>query len=279
VTPAALAHRSCLLFVPGNRPERFEKACAASPDGVVLDLEDAVPLSDKHAARAAAVAFLNARPAGPAVFVRLNAAATRAGLDDLAALADGQLDADGLVLSKVESPRDIGLVRQLDPNAGRPLLAALESAAGIEGAPAVASALGPGDGLVFGGADLAADLGAAFAWEPLLAARSALVRAAAATKLAAFDVPFLTVDAPEALLDEAGRACDLGFAGKLAIHPAQVATIRAAFRPAAAEIERARRVVAALEAAGGGAAILDGRMIDAPVALAATRTLARAGQF
>lgn len=274
-----IAHLACLLFVPGNRPDRFEKAHAASPDGVVLDLEDAVPLAEKHAARAAAIAFMRDRPAGPAVFVRLNSPTTRAGLDDLAALADGQFQADGLVVSKVESPRDAGLLRQLDPQAGRPVLAALESAASIDAAPAIAAAVGVGGGLVFGGADLAADLGAAFAWEPLLAARSAVVRAAAAVGLAAFDVPFLATDAPGALADETRRARDLGFSGKLAIHPAQVAPIRSAFRPASVEIERARRVVAALEAAGGGAALLDGRMVDAPVARSAARTLARAAQF
>lgn len=155
-------------------------------------------------------------------------------------------------------------------------MVAVETAAGVEAATAIATALRANDALVFGGADLAADLGAAFAWEPLLAARSALVRAAACARLPVFDVPFLATDAPEALADETRRARDLGFTGKLAIHPAQVAPIQAAFQPTDEEIARARQIVAAIEAAGGGAALVDGRMIDAPVAASARRALARA---
>ena len=272
---ASLAWRSCLLFVPGHRPDRFEKARKASPEGVVLDLEDAVPAGEKGAARAAVIDYLATRSDGSAVHVRINGASTRAGLDDLAALADGRLPADGLVLPKVESARDIEIVRQLDPRPARALMAAVESAAGIDNARAIAAALGEGDALVFGGAELAADLGAAFAWEPLLAARCALVRAAAAARLPAFDVPFLKIDAPEALAEEARRVRDLGFSGKLAIHPAQVGPIRAAFSPTPDEVDRARRIVAAIEAAGGGVATVDGRMIDAPVAGSARRALAR----
>jgi citrate lyase beta subunit len=271
-----LAHRACLLFVPGHRPDRFDKACRASPEGVVLDLEDAVPPAQKDAARSAVVDYLGGREGGPSLFVRINAAGSRAGLDDLAALADGRLPCEGIVLPKVESPRDVALVRQLDSQVRRSVVVAVETATGIDRSVTIASSLRDGDGLAFGGADLAADLGAAFAWEPLLAARSALVRAAASARLPAFDVPHLAIDAPNALADEARRARDLGFTGKLAIHPAQVAPIREAFSPASAEVERARRIVAAMEAACGGVATLDGRMIDAPVAAAARRALARA---
>lgn len=278
MTTPALAHCSCLLFVPGNRPDLFEKARNASPEGVVLDLEDAVPVAEKHAARAAVICFLQQHSVGPSIYVRLNAASTRAGLDDLVALTDGQLVAEGLVLPKVESARDVSLIRQLDQQAGRSLLVALESAAGIESATVIASAMAEGDGLVFGGADLAADLGAAFAWEPLLTSRCAVVRAGATRGLPAFDVPFLALDAPDALADETRRVRDLGFGGKLAIHPAQVAPIRAAFRPEAAELASARTIVHALENSGGGAAIVNGRMVDAPVARSAARTLARAAQ-
>ncbi|MDP2063054.1 MAG: aldolase/citrate lyase family protein [Phaeovulum sp.] len=276
----SLAHKSCLLFVPGNRPDRFDKAAAASPDGIVIDLEDAVPQSEKPAALRAACDYLaRAREGGmgPSVYVRLNPLGTRAALDDLAALADGRLAASGLCLAKVEAPRDIELVRAHDP-AARPLLAAIETARGINAAAAVAAALGRDDALGFGGADLAADLGAAFEWEPLFAARGALVIAAAAVGIGLFDVPQLDLADAAALRAEALRVRAMGFTGKLAIHPAQVAPILDAFQPSEAEITRARRVLAALDAAHGGAAQLDGKMIDLPVANAARRILARAEQ-
>src|SRR5690606_1230157 len=149
------------------------------------------------------------------------------------------------------------------------LLGTIETAAGIANARDVAAALRPGDALGFGGADLAADLGCAFSFEPLLAARSALVLAAAGSGLGIFDVPWLDVRDEDGLSAEAQRVRSLGFTGKLAIHPVQVAAVQAAFRPSTAEVERARRIVAALDAAGGGVALLDGRMIDAPVATAA----------
>ncbi len=272
----SLADAACLLFVPGHHPDRFAKALAACPSGIVIDLEDAVPEAEKAAARAHAAAFLASCDATAPVLVRLNPLGTRPALDDLAVLADGALAPAGWLLAKVEHPRDIEIVRALDP-ARRPLVATVETAQGVDAAPAIAGALGPGDALAFGGVDYAADVGASFVWEALLAARTALVQAAAAARIGIFDVPHLDLANAEALAAETCRVRALGFTGKLAIHPSQVATVLEAFRPTEAEIAQARRVLAALAAADGGAARLDGRMIDRPVALAARRLLARAG--
>ncbi len=273
-----LSAASCLLFVPGHRPDRFDKAAAASPEGIIIDLEDSVPQSEKDAARRAASDYA-ARAAqsadAPAVYVRINPLGTRAALDDLAALADGLLAPTGLFLAKVESPRDIEIVRAHDI-AVRPLLVAIETARGIADAAQIAAALGAGDALGFGGADLAADLGAAFEWEALFSSRAALVRAAATARVAVFDVPHLDFADATGLRAETLRVRAMGFTGKLAIHPAQVAPILNAFQPSEAEIERAERVIASLDAAGGGAAQLDGKMIDLPVAVAARRIVARA---
>ncbi len=273
MTALVLSDLSCVLFVPGHRPDRFDKARAASPDGIVIDLEDAVPLAEKDAARAVAADYAAGAGHGPIVLVRLNPLGTRAALDDLAAVADGRLAPAGILLAKVETPRDIEIVR--DYSGALPLLAAVETARGLDAAPEIAAALRPGEALGFGGADFAADTGAAFAWEPLYAARTALV-AAARRRVGVFDVPRLDINDTTALVDETRRVRALGFTGKIAIHPAQVATIRAAFQPTADEIDRARRIVVALDAAGGGAAAIDGRMIDAPVAIDARRTLSRA---
>ena len=191
-------------------------------------------------------------------------------------MADGTLQPAGWFLAKVEDPRDIEIIRALDP-ARRPLVATLESARGMAAASAIAKAPGPDDALALGGADLAADLGADFAFEPLLLARLSLVQAAAAAGVAALDVPLLDLADATALTVETRRVRALGFTGKLAIHPAQVQTVLDAFRPTVEEIDRARRTLDALAAAGGGVARIDGRMIDEPLARSARRVLARAG--
>ncbi|MBX3530676.1 MAG: CoA ester lyase [Rhizobiaceae bacterium] len=270
-----LSEISCLLFVPGNRPERFEKARTASPEGIVIDLEDAVAPADKAAARAAACAYLAAAQAGPPIFVRINPLGARPALDDLGALADGALSPAGLFLAKVETARDVEIVRS-HLASPLPLLVAIETAAGMANAAEIARELGPNDALGFGGADFAADLGAAFSWEALYPGRGALVQAAATGRVGCFDVPCLDIANGDALVTETRRVRALGFTGKLAIHPAQVEPIRGAFRPSEEEIGRARRVVEALDAAGGRAVSLDGKMVDAPVAQSARRTLARA---
>lgn len=264
-----------LLFVPGHRSDRFAKAANAAPTGIILDLEDAVPPAGKPAARAAIAEWLAGdRPAVPAL-LRINALGTPEALEDLAWLSQGRLVPDGIVMAKVESPRDVEILRALVP-APCPVMAVIETARGLVAAEAIAAALGPDDALGFGGADLAADLGVDFAWEPLLFARARLVGAAATAGIAVFDVPFLDIVDTTALAAETRRVRALGYTAKLAIHPAQVPVIASAFSPSQEDVSQARRVIAALDAAAGGIARLDGKMIDAPIARAARRILGRA---
>ncbi|MCR6670139.1 CoA ester lyase [Devosia ginsengisoli] len=266
----------CLLFVPGNRPDRFESALRASPEGIIIDLEDAVTAGDKDTARANVLRLLVERPAkdGPPILIRINSPDTRAGLHDLLSLGEGLATADSVVLPKVEAPRDVALLRAHLARANLPILALVETAAGLDHATAIAQALRPGDALGLGGADLAADLGATLAWEPLLLVRSTLVLAAR-RRLALFDVPLLNRDPGSALAEEAVRVRALGYTGKLAIHPDQVGPIHAAFAPDADEITHARAILSAWT--GQGVTTLDGLMIDAPVAAMARHTLHRAG--
>ena len=128
--------------------------------------------------------------------------------------------------------------------------------------------------LAFGGVDLAADLRAELAWEPLLYGRSRLVQAAASAGLGLLDVPHLALDDEAGLAAECARVKALGFTSKLAIHPKQIAPILAAFTPTAAEIDRAAKMVAALEQAGGNAVEFEGKMLEGPVVKAAQRVLA-----
>ncbi|MGE0211791.1 MAG: CoA ester lyase [Parvibaculaceae bacterium] len=266
----------CMLFVPGNRPDRFQKAVAASPDGVILDLEDAVGPGEKDAARRQVGAFLAERAKGAPVLVRINALGTPAALADLLALADGSIRPDGLLLPKVEDRRDLDLVRATLGSRLVPMLGLIETVRGLRHVDAIAEGFGADGAIAFGGADLSAELGCDFAWEPLLLARCRVVAAAAGAGIPAFDVPFLGIKDEAGLIAETERVRALGFAAKLAIHPAQVAPIAKAFSPSPEAVAAARRIVEAFEAATGEAIQVDGKMVDVPLYKSAQRTLKRA---
>ncbi|MFW5659794.1 MAG: aldolase/citrate lyase family protein, partial [Oceanicaulis sp.] len=126
---------------------------------------------------------------------------------------------------------------------------------------------------LFGGGDMAADLGVAMDWEPLLFARSQIVAACAAANVPAIDVPFLDVTDEAGLAHEAERSKALGYAAKACIHPAQITGVHHVFTPSPEDVSHAERVIAALDAAGGGAALLDGKLIEAPIVRRARRVL------
>lgn len=271
----------CLLFVPGDRADRFAKAEASGADAAILDLEDAVAPERKDAARDAVIAHLRADGATAALrMVRVNPPATPHGLRDLLALIDARIAPPALLLPKVEDSGAVRLVAQALAAAGLSpaLIALIETARGLENAPAIAAAAPTLAGLAFGGVDLAADLGAALAWDTLAYARGRVVAAAAAAGLPAFDVPFLDIADDAGLAQDCAASRRFGFAGKIAIHPRQVAAIQVGFAPTAEEIARAERVLAASAAAQGGVAVVDGKMIDAPVVRAAERVIALAAR-
>ncbi|HEV7651863.1 MAG TPA: aldolase/citrate lyase family protein [Actinophytocola sp.] len=257
-----LAAARTLLFVPGDRPDRFAKAAAAGADAVVVDLEDAVAPADKEAARAHAVAWLEA---GHEVVVRVNAAGTPWHDADVAALAGTPL-----MLPKAARAEDVA-------RAGREVVALVETAAGVAAAREVC---GVAARVAFGSIDLAAELGVDPASRTaLLHARSALVLAAAAAGAPPpLDGVTTALDDPEVLARDTAHAVELGFTGKLLVHPRQVAPVHAALRPSEEDIAWARRVLAAGGSAGGSAVAVDGRLVDRPVLLRARRLLSRAGR-
>lgn len=263
-----------LLFVPGHRGDRFAKAAASGADVVCVDLEDAVAPADRAAARAQVLQFLAAQPAQHRFGLRINAVDTPDGERDLAALAQAQVAPAFVLVAKTESAAQLCRVAATAP--ASPLIALVETALGLLAADEIARAHPQLQALMLGGADLCADLGCSFAWEPLLYARSRLVAAAAQAKLATIDVPWLGVADAAGAEAEARRVAALGYSAKALIHPAQVAPVHAGLMPAAEAVESARRIVQA--AAGSAAAVLvDGRMVDRPVVLAAERLLRRAG--
>ena len=263
------------LFVPGDRPDRFDKAVRSGADAVIIDLEDAVAPDRKADARAAAVDFLcRYRTGAVPVQVRVNALETAECTADLAALA-GLPGLAGVRLPKVQSPQEVREVVARLP--GVPVHCLIETALGVERAYAIAAANAAVAGIGLGEADLRADL-AVIDETGLAYARGRVVVAARAAGL---PPPAMSVYPDVNDLDglaascRAGRA--MGFLGRNAIHPRQLPVIAASFRPAADEVAHARAVLDALAAAGsagrGTAVLPDGRFVDRAMAPGARRVL------
>jgi citrate lyase subunit beta/citryl-CoA lyase len=258
------AHRS-YLFVPGDRPERFAKACASHAHAVIVDLEDAVAPEQKVSARASLAAWLH--PDHPVV-VRINAAGTAWFRDDCE-LA-GRPGVAGIMLPKSERLEDVEALRAAGAAAVLPLI---ETAVGFDQARALANAAGV-QRLVFGSIDFQLDLGISDEDEALLAFRSGLVLASRLAGVAApVDGVSTAIDDPARLAADAARARRLGFGGKLCIHPKQVQVVNAAFGPSEADVHWATRVLEAAAIARGGAIAVDGKMVDRPVLLRAKAIL------
>jgi citrate lyase subunit beta/citryl-CoA lyase len=263
-----------LLFVPAHRPERFSKALASGADAVIIDLEDAVAPGLKAQARASLWTWLAQAspeqvPAG--VAVRINAEAAWQA-DDLALCAAFPA-VHTVMVPKAESALD--MERVAAASGGRALLALIETACGYESRREIASVSAVHQ-LAFGSIDFQADLGIRGEGDALLTFRSGLVLA---SRLAGLPPPIdgVTVEVNDtaAVRADAQRARDLGFAGKLCIHPAQVGPVNEAFSPSTLELDWAERVVAAMNAAGGAAVAVDGKMVDKPVLLRAQALLAQ----
>ncbi|WP_394790956.1 HpcH/HpaI aldolase/citrate lyase family protein [Rhodoferax sp.] len=271
-----------MLFVSGEKPERFAKAMAAGADLVCIDLEDAVHPARKAQARLDVLGWLAALPKTLntcAVALRLNPLRTPDGFQDMAALLASSAQVDWLLLPKVEHAADLQCVQSWAGNQFGALCALLETPLGIAQLPAIAAAGGKLRALMLGGADLAAELGAEFGWDGLLHARGQLVNAARTTGLQTWDVPHIDLQDPEALSIETRRVLALGFDCKTAIHPQQIARIHAAHTPTAAELAWAQLLVEAVpDGQSSGAFLYQGRMVDAPLLRKARRIVENAAR-
>jgi (S)-citramalyl-CoA lyase len=279
-----------LLFVPGIRPERFDKAIAAGADAVCIDLEDAVPPHEKDAARAAVLDFISAKPEDRpcAVGVRINPIDTTHGLKDLLAFKETGAIADFLMLPKAEATRDFSIIDSvlgLSDVTGNGFLktrkmkfwAVIETVLGLANASDLAAWCGTRGGILFGGADFSASIGTNMDWEPLFYARSKLATKTKLVHGGLLDVPFLDTKDAAGLRAECTRVKALGFLGKACIHPNQVAIVNEVFSPSGEDIAWAKRVAEAQSAEQGGVVLLDGKLLDAPVYLRAQRILTQAG--
>lgn len=274
------------MFTPGNHPRRVEKVFTLDADAVILDLEDAVALSEKEATRATVVEALR-QPRDVRAYVRVNDLATPFCFNDFVAVTGPWLD--GIMLPKVETPAQIETADWLLGNLERTqgmqagsidLLPIVETGLGLANARAIAAARPRVKRLSFGAADFCKDMGMRWTAEEaeLTPARAEIVLA---SRIAGIEPPldsvWIAIKDSDGLVASAQRVKDLGYQGKLCIHPDQIGAVNDVFTPTDEEAAFAEKVVAAFEtaeAAGEAAIQVDGRMIDYPVVEEARRTLA-----
>jgi citrate lyase subunit beta/citryl-CoA lyase len=267
------------LFVPGDRPERFAKAAAAGAGVVIIDLEDAVAPESKSAALSAAVEAVapSAGRAGVRALVRVNPQGSGHYDADITLLLSAARTAGsgllGIVVPKAEDPAALRQLRSDMPN-HLALVPLVESALGVVNAVELARVPGV-TRLAFGAIDFALDIDADGGDRFLDHARAQLVLASRAAGIAApLDSPSTDIRDADSVAASARLGRNFGFGGKLCIHPAQLAPVHGAFAPTEADVEWALSVIGA----EGGAAQVDGQMIDRPVTERAKRILQRAGK-
>ncbi len=282
-----------LLFAPGNEPRKLAKVGACGADGVILDLEDSVPLDQKIGARANVTAAAPRAAEGGRVYVRVNPIAAKTGFsadhgaDDIAAVVYPELD--GIVVPKVESADEIAHVEALIGAAERDrgahegtleIVPLIESAAGLWNAYEIACASRRIRMLLFGAADFTLDLG--IDWSrgesEVAYARSRLVVISRAADIEPpIDSPWVRLTDDDGLAHSISEARRLGFQGKLCIHPKQVPVVHRGFSSVQPEdLAHARRVVDAFseaESRGSASIVVDGRFVDYPMVEKARRTL------
>ena len=274
-----------LLFAPGNHARRVEKSLTLDADVVILDLEDAVAVAEKPAAREKVVAAFQAPRRAPG-YVRVNAFDTPFCFEDLQAVVTRGVD--GIVLPKVESPAQLVAVDWMIASlerarglaaGGIDLMPIIETGRGMAALREIARSGARVRRLSFGAGDYTLDMGMRWTFEEreLDAARAALVLESRAAGLdPPIDTVFVHLGEPDALRRSTGLARDLGFQGKLCIHPEQVGPVNEAFTPSDAEIVKSERYVAAFEqaeASGSASIQVDGYFIDYPIVEKARRTL------
>lgn len=282
--------RRALMYVPGDDPRKIEKAAGLEVDSIILDIEDGVALNRKNEAAANIPAALGAMDFSRSErLVRINPCRGNRGEQDLEAILPAL--PDGIVIPKVESPKDLDLVcrrvtsveKQLNVPEGRiKLLALIETPQAFMNLKEICASCDRLEGLIFGAEDLAAGLGATRTAEGIefLYARERLVMAAAAYELHAVDMVTVEFRDLSVLERESRFGVQLGFTGKQIIHPAQVEPVQTAFTPSLKEIEQAKALLEAFrvhQELGKGAFEFEGKMVDMPIIRRAQNILNRAG--
>ncbi len=272
--------RRCLLFMPGDDLKKIQKGISLGVDSIIMDLEDGVALNRKAEARETIATALSDLNFGRSErLVRINPIGSGLQRDDLEAVLPYQ--PDGIVIPKVERADQVQWVSKQIHDEHTRLLVLIESARAIVNLKEIAAADPRIDALIFGSEDFASDIGATRTREgqEISYARNAVVIHAAAFGLQPIDTLVTDFNDEARLIEDCRLGVQLGFVGKLAIHPKQVNVIQAAYTPSDAEIDRARKLIEAHDrhqAGGSGAFAIDGQMIDMPIVRAAEQVLAKA---
>lgn len=255
-----------LLFVPGDGQSKMAKAVQVPADILIVDWEDAVLSKDKASARVLTIDFLKHHTIRQPVFIRFNPAGTRAFDEDCVTLQE--YVPDGVVLSKCRSAENVqelqDLLDRIDPACKCDICPLVESPQGVLHAPSIASASNRVTMVAFGAEDFSADMRIIRTAEEfeLLYARSVIVAACRATGREPIDSPCLELRDHERVRTAAHKARNMGFSGKLAIHPNQLSIINEVFSPSEEEVREARHIIEVMSAAPSGVSTVDGRMVD-----------------
>ena len=249
----------CPLFVPANKLDWISKAETSKADGLVIDLEDSVPLSDKRKSRDELARHLSSSHISKPFFVRINSLKSHDGKEDISLFNIKNKNFLGLIIPKIENPIELSVLPE-----SLKLVLLIETALALENLSLLSE-----DkrviGLALGGADLSAELGSDMSWDAMLLARSMIVLQASKYGLITIDSPFMQIEDINELAQESRKARSIGFNSKFAIHPKQAEVIKESFLPTKEDLEEAQKILKAFSKSKGGAISVDGKMIDEPI--------------
>jgi citrate lyase beta subunit len=268
--------RRSVLFVPALRVDRFEKATSSIADAITIDMEDAVSPDFKDEGRLKCIEALETVDfKDKEIIVRINTINSLTGMKDLVALNGSKVKPDHIMLPKTETAEEVRqldkILNEIDPTIG--IIPIIESAAGINKAFEIAYASTKNIALCFGGGDLSGELGCPLEWDSMLYTRNAVKVAAAAAQIDCLDVPYLKIKDDVGLTEESVKVKALGYNTKVAIHPAQLASINKVFTPSEAEVKWAREIDEAVQAKGSGVIVVNGKMVDTAIVKLSKRIL------
>ena len=249
----------CPLFVPANKLDWISKAETSKADGLVIDLEDSVPLSDKRKSRDELARHLSSSHISKPFFIRINSLKSQDGKEDISLFNIKNKNFLGLIIPKIENPIELSVLPE-----SLKLVLLIETALALENLSLLSE-----DkrviGLALGGADLSAELGSDMSWDAMLLARSMIILQASKYGLITIDSPFMQIEDINELAQESIKARSIGFNSKFAIHPKQAEVIKESFLPTKEDLEEAQKILKAFSKSKGGAISVDGKMIDEPI--------------
>lgn len=261
--------RRSFIFTPGLKPEMFPKAIKSGTDMVCVELEDGIAPQDKELARKLALKIFQTKQNNDGIerILRINCLREKFGIEDVQAILNTDTPPPALMIPKVKCSEEIVLLDNLLTEKGHDcrLHIIIETNQGLEKAYEIANCSDRIDALFFGGVDMSAELRCENTWEPLLYARSRIVHAASSAGIDAIDVPYLDLDDPEGMKEEAIKAKQLGFSGKGSIHPKQIPILNKVFTPSEEAIQKAKKITSTFEKANTGLVVIDGKLIEKPV--------------